>query len=272
MTITADYHMHSSFSGDSDAPMEQMIRQAVSAGIRRICFTEHQDFDYPPCPDTPAGFWTVDMPVYRSRLYELKEKYAGQIQICFGIELGLQPHLAQQNAGYIRSYDFDFVIGSSHVCNRQDPYYPVFFAGKTEEEAYREYFTSILENIRVFTDFDVYGHLDYIVRYGPNQDKAYTYEKYRDIFDAILELLLEKGKGLEINTAGLRYGPRQANPCSGILKRYRALGGSVVTVGSDAHKPSQIGWEFERAAALLKECGFTHYTTFCGRMPEYHRL
>ncbi len=272
MAITADYHMHSSFSGDSDTPMEQMIEQAIAAGMKRICFTEHQDFDYPASPDTPEGFFTVNTDSYLYDLLKFREKYVEQIQVCFGIELGLQPHLVKEHARFIKAYDFDFVIASSHVCGGRDPYYPEFYEDRPEEEAYREYFQSVLENIRKFKNFDVYGHLDYVVRYGPAKDREYTYEKYRDIFDAILELLLEHEKGLEINTGGLKYGLREANPCTAILKRYRQLGGEIITVGSDAHTPQYIGYEFDKAADFLKECGFSYYTTFQNRLPEYHRL
>lgn len=272
MAITSDYHMHSSYSGDSDSPMEEMIRRAVRSGMKQICFTEHQDFDYPPAPDMPPEFWLVNTDAYLYDLIRLKERYADQIDVRFGIELGLQPHLMKELARYVKSYDFDFIIGSSHVCHGQDPYYPAFFEGRSEEEAYREYFTSILENIKKFKNFDVYGHLDYVVRYGPNQDKEYTYEKYKDIFDTILELLLENGIGLEINTGGLKRGLREPNPCAAILKRYRQMGGEIVTVGSDAHVPEHIGYEFEKAAGILKACGFSYYTTFQHRLPEYHRL
>lgn len=272
MAITADYHMHSSFSGDSDTPMEQMIQQAVKAGLQQICFTEHQDFDYPQVHGITADFFMVNTDSYLYDLIRCKEKYKEQIRICLGIELGLQPHLQKELARYINSYDFDFVIGSSHICNRRDPYFPEFFEGRPEEEAYREYFDSILDNIRKFRNFDVYGHLDYVVRYGPNKDREYTYEKYRDILDAILELLLEHGKGLEINTGGLKCGLRQANPCAAILKRYRQLGGEIITVGSDAHVPQYIGYEFAKAADMLKACGFSYYTTFQHRLPEYHKL
>lgn len=272
MAITADYHMHSSYSGDSDSPMEEMIRQALRRGMKQICFTEHQDFDYPPAPDMPSEFWLVNTDAYLYDLIRLKEQYADQIDVRFGIELGLQPHLMKELARYVKSYDFDFIIGSSHICHGQDPYYPAFFEGRSEEEAYREYFTSILENIRKFKNFDVYGHLDYVVRYGPDQDKKYTYEKYNDIFDAILALLLEHEKGLEINTGGLKHGLREPNPCTAILKRYRQMGGEIITIGSDAHVPQNIGYEFEKAAEILKACGFSYYTTFQHRLPEYHKL
>lgn len=272
MAICADYHLHSSFSGDSDAPMEDMIKEAIRLGLKQICFTEHQDFDYPPTPDIPADFFLVNTDSYLYDLLGYKEKYAKQIDIRFGIELGLQPHLMRQQAVYVKSYDFDFVIGSSHICERMDPYYPSFYEGRSEEEAYRSYFSSILENIKKFKNFDVYGHLDYVVRYGPNKDREYTYEKYRDIFDAILSLLLENEKGIELNTGGLKYGLKEANPCMGILCRYREMGGELITVGSDAHKPAHIAYSFEKAADMLKECGFSYYATFQNRLPEYHKL
>jgi len=272
MAIKADFHMHSSFSGDSEAPMEQMIRQAIQIGLEQICFTEHLDFDYPECPDMSADMWMNDTDSYQRQICALRDKYAGQIRILFGIELGMQPHIALENQRYVQSRDFDFVIASSHVCHRQDPYYPTFYEGRTQEEAYREYFCSILENVRIFHDFDVYGHLDYVVRYGPCKDEGYSYEKYKDIIDAILALLVENGKGLEINTSGWKYGLRQPNPCADILKRYRALGGEVVTVGSDAHKPEYIGYEFARAADLLRDCGYSRYAIFAGRTAHFHPL
>lgn len=272
MPITADFHMHSSHSGDSSTPMEQMIQQAIQTGMTQMCFTEHQDFDYPSSDEIPADYFLLNTDAYLYDLIRLRQKYEDKIRIFFGVELGLQPHLAEKHERYVDSFDFDFVIGSSHVCHDQDPYYPSFYAERSEEEAYREYFEYILENIRSFHNFDVYGHLDYVVRYGPSQDKYYTYDRYRDIFDAILELLLELGKGLELNTGGLKYGLSQPNPCLAILKRYRRMGGDIITIGSDAHRPEQIGYAFARAAEVLKECGFSHYTTFQNRRPKYHRL
>ncbi len=272
MPITADFHMHSSHSGDGNTPVEQMIQEAVRSGMTQICFTEHQDFDYPESPEIPPDFFLLNTDAYLRDLIGCQTKYAGSIRVGFGVELGLQPHLAQIHTRYIRSFDFDFVIASSHVCHGQDPFYPAFYQGRSEEEAYRDYFSSILENLRLFQDFDVYGHLDYVVRYGPDKDTHYTYQTYQDIFDQILMLLLEKGKGLELNTGGLKHGLREPNPCSAVLKRYRSLGGEIITVGSDAHVPESIGSSFARAEDILKKCGFSYYTTFHHRVPEYHKL
>lgn len=271
MAILADYHMHSSFSGDSDAPMEQMIQQAVKLGLTHICFTEHMDIDF-PSGTTPAGTFEVNTDSYLYELLTLRSKYASQIKVNFGIEMGLQAHLFREIALYMKQYDFDFVIGSSHLCNGRDPYYPPFYEGRTEEESYREYFQSEIDNLKKFSNFDVYGHLDYVVRYGPNKDREYTYEKYKDLIDRILELLLEKEKGLEINTGGYRKGLKELHPATAILKRYKEMGGEIITVGSDAHVPVNIAQDFAKAAEVLTECGFKYYTVFENRLPEFKRF
>ena len=118
----------------------------------------------------------------------------------------------------------------------------------------------------------MYGHLDYVVRYGPTKNDSYTYQKHADVFDKILSVLIENGKGIELNTGGFRSGLSQPNPCVEILKRYRALGGEIITVGSDAHAPKDIAADFDRACALLKECGFAYYCVFQKRIPVYLKL
>lgn len=272
MPITADYHLHSSFSLDSHTPMEEMIQQGIAAGLTHMCFTEHNDFDFPVSESSPAGFWDLNPDAYLYDFLKLREKYAGQITLCFGVELGLQPHLARRNTAFAKEHDYDFIIASSHICNGKDPYYPPFYEGRPQSEAYLEYFESILENLKSFSNFDVYGHLDYVVRYGPTRDEGYSYEAYRDIFDRILEKIISMEKGIEINTAGLAKGMRNAHPCAGVLKRYRELGGEIITTGSDAHEPEKIAYAFDRAADILKDCGFRYYTTFEKRSPSFHKL
>lgn len=272
MSITADYHLHSSFSGDSHTPMEEMVLKGISLGLNTMCFTEHMDLDYVYSNPEDEGIFELNTDSYLYDFIGCKEKYAEKIRLLFGVELGVQPHLKRKLAVYAKSFDFDFIIASSHLCNGKDPYYPSFFEGRSDEEAYREYFLSILENIKAFQNFDVYGHLDYVVRYGPKKDAGYSYEKYRDIFEQILQRLIEMEKGIEINTSALSRGMREPNPCIGVLRRYRELGGEIITTGSDAHDPGQIAHAFDRAADILKDCGFRYYTTFEKRSPSFHKL
>ena len=171
--ILWDCHMHSSFSADSDTPMEVMIHRAVETGLQGITFTEHLDPDYPVTPDNLD--FSLDIPAYKEKLAELSDIYKDKIQVRFGIELGLQMHLGEYFDSLLSQTPFDFVIGSSHLVHGYDPYYPEFFEGRKEFLCYMEYFESILENISAYDGFDVYGHIDYVVRYGPNKNREYSY-------------------------------------------------------------------------------------------------
>ena len=263
-----DTHMHCAFSGDSDADPELMIQSAIKKQLDGICFTHHLDYDYPEEPE----LFLLDFPAYQERIFSLKEKYKKKISVLWGIELGLQPHLAKRLSDVTDGYPFDFVIGSSHVVHGKDPYYFSFFDGKTEQEAYTEYFVSILENLDAFTDFDVYGHIDYVVRYGPNRNADYTYAKYADVLDEILKKLISLGRGIEINTGGFKYGLGHPNPSEEILSRYHELGGEILTIGADAHQPEHVAYDFKKVPDLLKACGFSYYTVFQNRKPEFYKL
>ena len=260
-----DQHMHCNFSGDSDALPEDMIKAAIAHGLSGICFTDHLDYDYPEEPN----IFLLDFDNYFRVLSDLKETYADKISINIGIELGLQTQVAGHNLAVAKKYPFDFIIGSSHVVNHMDPYYPEFFVGRDEDAAYMEYFESVRENINSGVDFDVYGHIDYVVRYGPNKNTFYTYEKFKDIIDEILSLLISKGKGIEVNTGGFKYGLGHPNPTEDIIKRYRELGGEIITMGADAHAPEYVAYEFDKTAQIIKNCGFKYYTVFKNRKTEF---
>ncbi len=267
--IMWDCHMHSSFSADSSTPMETMIQKAAALGLEGICFTEHLDPDYPPVPEPEPLEFSLDIPAYQNTLYALKEKYRDRLQILFGVELGLQPHLEEYFHNLLSSVPFDFVIGSSHIVHGFDPYYPDFFKNRRESACYMEYFESILENLACFSEMDVYGHIDYIVRYGPNQNREYSYGRYQDILDEILRTLISKNIGIELNTGGFHYGLGEPNPCAAVIRRYRQLGGEIITIGADAHKPENIAHSFQKACEILTDCGFQYYTVFRNRKAEF---
>ncbi len=261
--IKSDFHMHTKLSTDGISEMHEMIEAAVSKGLENICFTEHMDYDNPF--DSEEGNYEVDTDAYYKKYKELTENEK-RINVCFGVELGLQPHLVEHYNKYLSEYPFDFVIGSSHAVYGKDPYYQSYYElFDSEEKAYRTYFEGELECAKVFDNYDVYGHLDYALRYGPTGDKGFTYEKYSDVLDEILKSIIEKGRGIEINSSGYRKGMRGANPADSILKRYRELGGEIITVGSDAHSVPEVAADFDRAENALLECGFRYYTIFRNR-------
>ncbi len=272
--LPADFHMHTHHSGDCDTPMEMVIEQALEKKLPAICITEHMDMDYIICETDPAGKCEVNTDEYQDELFLYKKKYKGIIDIYFGIELGLQPQIVKTNADYINKYPFDFVIGSNHLVHKKDPYYSSFYEGRTEHEAFMEFFESTLENIQLFDDFDVLGHLDYLVRYAPNLNRDYRYKDYSDIIDEILKTLISKGKGLDVNTKALYSEPSlgDLNPSKDILARFRELGGEIITFGSDAHKAENVALGFDTAVEMAKVCGFKHYALFSNRKAKFVKL
>lgn len=241
-----------------------MIQQAAARGIRHICLTDHMDYDYTE-GDVCFEF---DPKEYFHRILPLRERYRDQIDVAIGIELGLQPYLSKKHHNLAFSHSFDFIIGSIHLVHTQDPYFPSYFEGRSEEDAYREYFQCALQNLESYSNFDTFGHLDYVVRYGPAQNRNYSYEKYRDIIDEILRSLIRRDIGLEINTGGYRCGLGTTNPCREIVSRYRELGGKIITLGSDAHSPEYLASQMEQAVRMAKECGFQSHFIFHNRKPE----
>ena len=268
MSITTDFHCHTSFSSDCNTPMEEMIKKALSMKMTHLCFTEHMDFDYPVHPEDGLTF-LLDTQSYQKEFLKLQEVYKDRITLLWGVELGIQPHLMETLKQYTSSHPFDFIIASSHLLYGSDPYYPSFFNDRREDQVYEDYFKEIITNIKSFPAFDTYGHLDYIVRYGPTKDTRYSYEKYRDIFDNLLLALIERQKGLEINTGGLKYGLKQLHPITDVIKRYRQLGGEIITLGSDAHHPENLQKEFSLAREILVDCGFQYHTIFRKRKAEF---
>ncbi len=262
--ITADFHTHTSFSGDSEELMRNSVNSAISRGLKTLCITEHCDFDY-----SEEGF-VPDMPAYKSELFSVREEYEGKIDLLFGIELGLMDYLAPRLYDFVNEWDFDFIIGSSHLVNGEDPYYPEYFEKYGTKNGILRYFESILANVKAFDGYDVYGHLDYAVRYCP--EKSYNPADYRELLDEILKLLVEKGKGIEINTGGIRRGLAYCNPHPFVLKRYKELGGEIITTGSDAHLAENVANDFAIAEQMLLDAGFTHYTIFKNRKPRFVKL
>lgn len=266
--ILADCHLHSEYSSDSDTPVTAMLQQAIDHHMRYFYLTDHHDIDFPPEAANGLDF-QLDTPAYLNRLRELKQEYSGRIEVRIGVELGLMSHITDQLYAYTSTYPFDFIIGSSHLVRGMDPYYPEYFAGRSEIAAYREYFQSIDENVHAFQDYDVYGHLDYVMRYGPTKNQNWSFADYADIFESLLKKIIEDGKGIEINTAGLYKGLGYPHPHRDILQMYKTLGGEIITVGSDAHVPEYFAYGFDSVEELLTSCGFRYYCIYKDRNPEF---
>jgi len=268
--ILADSHIHSKFSADSTASLQSMADAAIEQGLQTLTFTDHCDLDYPNIPD--PDLFLMKKPQYFAALRKLQERYKSKLEILIGVEIGLDPSHAEAITAFAAGEPFDFVIGSSHVAHGRDPYMPGYFDGISEREGYAFYFRSILENAQAIKCYNIYGHLDYVVRYGPNKDRDYQPYDYLDIFDPGLKTIIADGKGIELNTGGWTRGLKQAHPHLDLLKRYRELGGEIITVGSDAHSSNSVGYGFARAAELLKEAGFKYYAVYKAQKPQFFTL
>lgn len=266
--ILNDYHVHSSFSGDCQVEMKEMIEYAIDSKIQNICFTEHHDMDLANSDET----FLLDFQAYYNEFLKLKDTYQNKINVLLGVELGVQPQLYSQLSIIANSHPYDFILCSSHVANGIDPYFPEYFIGKSKESAYLEYFEALLLCAKNYTNYDVYGHLDYVIRYGPYEDRHYKYRDYQNILDEILKTIINNGKGIEINTAGFKYNLGDSHPSSEVIKRYKELGGEIITVGSDAHQAQQLCNYFDLANRILLDAGFKYYTIFKNRKPEFVKL
>lgn len=277
MAVRYDIHMHSDFSTDSQTPMEKQILRAKELGLAGICFTDHMDYEFPPdaldepCDGIPFEF---DVSSYLEKIRLLREKNP-DFELMTGVECGLKTtdSVIRKNCALVKNHadDWDLVIGSLHLIHDKDPYYPSFWEGQSPENCIREYFSSMLSCLGAFHDFDTLGHMDYIVRYAP-EGFVYDPADYQDITDEILKFLIRKDIALEINSSGLSSASGCVNPHPDLLRRYTSLGGSLVTIGADAHVPERIALGFSEVETICQASGLHGYVTFSKRRPVFHEF
>ncbi|TFB21716.1 histidinol-phosphatase HisJ family protein [Filobacillus milosensis] len=259
-----DYHMHSTFSADCKAPMEKMAEAAVKQGLQSICFTDHIDYDY---PDTSIVF-DVDLNKYEEAYQKARRQYEGKLDIRKGIELGIQPHLVKQYKDLVKANSFDFIILSMHTTDKKDLHSGRLFEGCTLDEAYEKYYSELLDCVKRFDQFSILGHIDLVTRYKYEDGVHHFHEVMEEIFKTIIP----RGQGIEINTSGYKYYMNRLLPSKDILQLYYDMGGEIITVGSDAHRPERVGDRIDEAYELLREIGFKYVSTFKNREVEFHKL
>lgn len=257
-----DYHIHTRISADCDAPMAQMAKAAYDAGLKEICLTEHIDLDL-----VQSKSFTVDFEAYTKAYGAVRDAFPG-MTIRMGIEAGLDLRTNSQVAQMIDAQPLDFVIGSQHLVFALDPYYDEVWQAHTHQEVIDEYLRVCVESAAACAHFDVFGHIGYLSKCCPYEDKVLRYGDYPDILDTLLKTLIEKGKGIEVNTSGLRMTPSTI-PETAIIRRYCELGGEIITVGSDAHRPAEVGLGVNETLETLKSIGFRYVCAFSERRPSF---
>ncbi len=263
-----DFHTHSHYSTDSTSSMHMHARKAVDLGMKGICITDHVDLDYA----NPAVSFDFSYDDYMNEFVGVKAYFSDVLELFSGMEIGMQPHNLADNESILKSRSFDFIIGSIHCVNGKDMYDGSFIEGITVEEGIIQYFRDMLYCIDNFSDYDVLGHLDGIRRYIGNNEAKFSYKLYKGFIHNVLFKLINANKGIEINTAGLRYGLSSFHPIPEILKLYRFLGGEIITIGSDSHSPDTLGYGHDSAMKLLSELGFKYYTIYKKRKPIFIKI
>ena len=265
-----DSHVHTIISHDGKSSIPEYIAEAKKKDIDEITFTEHYDI----YDGVETKLTTLDVEEYHRKYLALTKNSA--VKTKFGIEIGLRPEAEQKIKAMTSANNFDFVIGSSHItCGKDIAMDPSFFNGLTPYQAHMKYFKEVFENINTFDDFDVYGHLDYVVRYGGykcDYAKHIRYADYSEILDKILMALIKKGKGIEVNSSGIRNRLGAPHPNMDIVQRFVDLGGRIITMGSDAHIAEDLGKHFHIVRELLKRRGVERIAVFSNRTPYFYEL
>lgn len=283
--MLSDYHIHTAFSDDSHYPMEQAVQDAISLGLEDICFTDHVDYGIKWDHGDPRGIryrpgdvgepeWVpatnADYPRYAAEIARLQAKYQNQIAIKLGLEFGIQTHTIEDYRRVFSQYPFDFIILSVHQIGDKELWNQNFQKQYSQEEGYRRYYQELLALVEQYHDYSVLGHLDLISRY--DKQTVLPFENVRPLVTEILKTVIADGKGIEINTSSRRYGLSDLTPSREILTLYRELGGSILTIGSDCHKPIHLGAYLRETQKELLDLGFRYHCTYEGMVPQFHKL
>lgn len=229
-----DAHLHTDLSPDADVPIDIYAALAREQGIAELAITDHVDFDAGDPAYAFADFGRRERVVRAAA-----ERWAGRPLIRLGVEVTYEQRLEDDIRAYLGRHRYDFVIGSVHPSLRNPMNSPeataAWCAGKTHREAGAWYWDEV--HAAIYSGlFDAIGHLDFVKRYMHAALGPFAYEPHADIYDRALRALVETGTALEVNTSGLRQAPAEPYPSPVVVERYRALGGELVTIGSDAHR------------------------------------
>ena len=257
-----DMHTHTNNSFDGNYPIEEMCEAAIEKGIQVIAFTDHVEMDY----FTEKGFDKDAENSYKDML-RAKEMYKDKIDLCVGIELGEPTYDVEASEALINSRDYDFVIGSIHNLRKTDDFCELKYEGMDIEALLDKYFCE-LKLLADWAKFDTFAHLTYPLRYIVGENKIpVNMQKYQKDIDEILSILASKDKALEINTSGLRQPIGITMPDESIVRRFKELGGKMITVGSDSHFTYHLGAGIEEGMKIAKNAGFDSVYVFKKRQP-----
>lgn len=260
----ADYHVHPDFSIDSVGSINEFCEAALKRSLAEICFTTHYDSN--PQSDGEANIILIkgvrkpavpeNLAYYVEAVQKAHEKYypAG-LSVKTGVEIGWYPGCEEMVSGLKERFNFDFVLCGIHELNDvcfccKEHYKKCFGRFETRDAMLETYFKEVIAAVRSGL-FDVIAHLDYYKKYGLKYYGPELNEAYEPYIDEVFSALKDSGTALEVNTAALRKGISDYYPSVKIINAARRAGVEVTYLGSDAHAPNEIGYDFEAASALV---------------------
>lgn len=238
-----DTHLHTCFSTDSEMTIDE-LKKEMDQRIYGAIITEHMDLHYPV-----PGQFTFSVDDYFSFYGPYRNN-----ALLLGIEIGLRQDSLTEYRKVVREGSFDFVLGSIHVVDQHDLFYPPYYEGRSKKEAYERYFQTMIDCVRAYDFVDSLGHIDYIARYAPYADPEIYYHDFSDVIHELLTIVVQKNIALEINTRRFDD-PHVVEHLLPIYQEFHDLGGKYVTLGSDAHRPSAIASHLQDAWQLAQRCG-----------------
>lgn len=258
--LPADYHIHTLASPDGNDTVDALATAAAERGITEIALTDHCDCDMPP-----GDPWHYDFDASRKAFLDAKDTRG--VTVKFGVELGQYLYNREFADAVLARGDFDFVIGSLHKLKGFPDFYCLDYRSFDMDECLRQYFDETARMCRTGS-FQVLGHLTYPFRYAPAFGLSLSIEPYWSQVTDILKILIDQGMGIEVNTSALFSNLGETMPPEPVIRLYRELGGTILTIGSDAHSAARVGEGFEQVCDMLSRIGFTHFTVFDRRLPR----
>jgi histidinol-phosphatase (PHP family) len=262
-----DTHVHSDCSFDGEHSAREMAERAAELGLAALTFTDHVDVN-----NYYGSHYRESelMPLGAAAIKPLRDEYRGRLAVGFGAEVGQFMHDRALAEKLIAEFGFDYIIGSVHNVRNTEDFYYLDYNRENPDELLRLYFSEVLE-MTGQADIDVIGHLTYPLRYIAERSAiAVDVSKYTDIIQEICKTAAERGIGLEINTGGLRkQGYGKTDPGLEYVAMFRAAGGEILTIGSDAHRCGDIAAGFRDGAELAKAAGFKRLAYFEKRKPIF---
>ncbi|WP_459923731.1 histidinol-phosphatase [Desulfatiferula olefinivorans] len=250
-----DYHIHTPLCNHAQGSMRQSVLHAVSAGLSEICFLDHLIIDGPGLKNTMA---VSEVPLYVQAAAALRREFEGKIIIRTGLEVDFIPERIDEISRIIESFDFDVIGASVHfvrgynVASRRNAPPEGLFADGDMARLYVEALDRMLD----YDFFDVVCHPDVVRKSG-----IATSQDVEPLMEGLLEKIARKGLTLEFNTGGWDHPAEDSYPSRPFAEKCH-LRGIPFTLGSDAHRPENVGRNIDRGAAILKRIGYTHINTF----------